>query len=51
LGFGEKKNGLSFEEASYMKESVVALKLAKKVIELQQGWRAMLVVGVVVTSC
>ncbi|ESW18100.1 hypothetical protein PHAVU_006G013000 [Phaseolus vulgaris] len=41
LGYGEKeKNGLSFEEASYMKESVAALKLAKKVIELQQGWRA-----------
>lgn len=40
LGFGEKKNGLSFEEASYIKESIAALKLAKKVIELQQGWRA-----------
>ncbi|KAG2397565.1 Receptor-like serine/threonine-protein [Vigna angularis] len=40
LGFGEKKNGLSFEEASYMKESIAALKLAKKVIELQQGWKA-----------
>lgn len=41
LGFGEKENSvLSVEEASYFKESVVALKLAKKVIEIQQGWRA-----------
>lgn len=40
LGFGEKeKSVLSAEEASYFKESVVALKLAKKVIEIQQGWR------------
>ncbi|KAK7339744.1 hypothetical protein VNO77_20426 [Canavalia gladiata] len=41
LGFGEKdRNALSFEEASYFTESVVALKLAKKVIAIQQGWRA-----------
>lgn len=40
LGYGEnEKNVLSVEEASYFKESVVALKLAKKVIEMQQGWR------------
>lgn len=31
---------MSLEEAAYMKESVAALKLAKKVIELQRGWRA-----------
>lgn len=36
----ENKNVLSFEEASYLKESVAALKLAKKVIAVQQGWRA-----------
>ena len=41
LGFGEKgKNALSVEEASYFKEAIVALRLAKKVIEVQQGWRA-----------
>ncbi|CAJ1964190.1 unnamed protein product [Sphenostylis stenocarpa] len=41
LGFGEnEKNGLSFEEASYMKESAAAPKLAKKIIALHQGWRA-----------
>ncbi|TKY49968.1 hypothetical protein E2542_SST27419 [Spatholobus suberectus] len=41
LGLGEKeKSGLSSEEASYLKESVAALKLAKKVIEVQRGWRA-----------
>ncbi|XP_061342512.1 uncharacterized protein LOC133288707 [Gastrolobium bilobum] len=39
LGKNNKK-GLSVEEASYFKESVVALKLAKKVIEVKQGWRA-----------
>ncbi|XP_057429536.1 uncharacterized protein LOC130722727 [Lotus japonicus] len=41
LKFGEKEmRALSVEEASYLKESVAALKLAKKVIEVQQGWRA-----------
>ncbi|MED6205642.1 hypothetical protein PIB30_019581 [Stylosanthes scabra] len=41
LGFGEKRKiALSMEEASYLKEAVVALKLAKKVIEVKQGWRA-----------
>ncbi|XP_057754481.1 uncharacterized protein LOC130973824 [Arachis stenosperma] len=41
LGFGEKeKVSLSVEEASYFKEAVVALKLAKKVLDVQQGWRA-----------
>ncbi|KAK7259227.1 hypothetical protein RIF29_24828 [Crotalaria pallida] len=41
-GKGEKNNNnvLSVEDAAYFKESVVALKLAKKVIEVQQGWRA-----------
>nr|KYP55956.1 hypothetical protein KK1_002183 [Cajanus cajan] len=40
LGFGEEeRNRLSVEEASYLSESVAALKLAKKVIEVQQGWR------------
>ncbi|CAL0308631.1 unnamed protein product [Lupinus luteus] len=40
-GFEEiGKNSLSVEEASYLKESFVALKLAKKVIEVQQKWRA-----------
>ncbi|KAG4909465.1 uncharacterized protein LOC114403105 [Glycine soja] len=40
-GLGEKeKNDFSSEEASYLKESVAALKLAKKVIAVQQGWRA-----------
>ncbi|KAK7407673.1 hypothetical protein VNO78_09682 [Psophocarpus tetragonolobus] len=33
-------SGLSFEEASYLRESIGALKLAKKVISIQQGWRA-----------
>ncbi|XP_027345435.1 uncharacterized protein LOC113857584 [Abrus precatorius] len=35
-----EKSALSVEEASYLKESLVALKLAKKVIAVQQGWRA-----------
>ncbi|KAE9616308.1 putative P-loop containing nucleoside triphosphate hydrolase [Lupinus albus] len=40
-GFEEMgKTALSVEEASYLKESFVALKLAKKVIEVQQKWRA-----------
>jgi hypothetical protein len=40
LGFGDKeKSVLSVEEGLYFKESVVALKLAKKVIEIQQGFR------------
>ncbi|MED6122598.1 hypothetical protein PIB30_041222 [Stylosanthes scabra] len=41
LGFGEKgKISMSREEASYFKEAIVALKVAKKVIEVKQGWRA-----------
>lgn len=40
LGFGEKvKSVLSVEEGLYFKESVVALKLAKRVIEIQQGFK------------
>lgn len=31
---------MSVEEASYYKEGLVALKLAKEVIRVQQGWRA-----------
>lgn len=40
LGLGEKGCSLSVEEASYFKEAIVALKLAKEVIKVQQGWRA-----------
>ncbi|KAK4279159.1 hypothetical protein QN277_016909 [Acacia crassicarpa] len=40
LGLGEKGCSLSVEEASYFKEAIVGLKLAKEVIKVQQGWRA-----------
>ncbi|KAF7833043.1 Embryo defective 1381 isoform 1 [Senna tora] len=40
LGLSEKGCKLSIEEASYFKEAIVALKLAKEVIKVQQGWRA-----------
>ncbi|KAB1222096.1 hypothetical protein CJ030_MR2G028785 [Morella rubra] len=40
LGLSEKRKGLSMEEASYFRESIVALRLAKEVIKVQQGWRA-----------
>lgn len=40
LGLSEKGCSLSIEEASYFKEAIVALKLAKEVIKVQQGWRA-----------
>ncbi|XP_062028151.1 uncharacterized protein LOC133744041 [Rosa rugosa] len=36
----KKKKSLSLEEASYYREAVVALKLAKEVIQLQHSWRA-----------
>ena len=40
LSLGEKGKSLSVEEASYYREAVVALMLAKEVIEVQHGWRA-----------
>ncbi|KAA8524749.1 hypothetical protein F0562_011172 [Nyssa sinensis] len=40
LGSGEKGSNFSIEEASYYREAIVALKLAKEVISVQQGWRA-----------
>ncbi|XP_031406498.1 uncharacterized protein LOC116215068 isoform X2 [Punica granatum] len=39
LGLDKTGEGLSVEEASYLRESIVALKLAKEVIEVQQRWR------------
>lgn len=39
LGFEEKGKSLSIEEASYFREAIVALRLAKEVIKVQQGWR------------
>lgn len=40
LGLEEKGKSLSVEEASYFREAFVALRLAKEVITMQQGWRA-----------
>lgn len=40
LGLEEKGKNLSVEEASYFREAFVALRLAKEVITMQQGWRA-----------
>ncbi|KAJ6729235.1 EMBRYO DEFECTIVE 1381 [Salix viminalis] len=40
LGLEEKGKSLSVEEASYFREAAVALRLAKEVITMQQGWRA-----------
>ncbi|XP_039159969.1 uncharacterized protein LOC104424723 isoform X1 [Eucalyptus grandis] len=40
LGLKEKGRSLSVEEASYLREAIVALKLAKEVIKLQHGWRS-----------
>lgn len=40
LGLGEEGRSLSIEEASYFREAIVALRLAKEVIKVQQGWRA-----------
>ena len=31
---------MSMEEASYFREAMVGLRLAKEVIKVQQGWRA-----------
>ncbi|XP_050103708.1 uncharacterized protein LOC126583411 isoform X1 [Malus sylvestris] len=40
LGLTEKKKNVPLEEASYYREAVVALRLAKEVIKQQQSWRA-----------
>ncbi|KAI4308395.1 hypothetical protein L6164_031475 [Bauhinia variegata] len=40
LGLSEKGNSMSIEEVSYFEEAIVALKLAKEIIKVQQGWRA-----------
>jgi hypothetical protein len=40
LGLGEKWRSLSVEEASYFRETILALRLAKEVIKVQQGWRS-----------
>ncbi|XP_021890157.1 LOW QUALITY PROTEIN: uncharacterized protein LOC110808852 [Carica papaya] len=40
LGFQENTKRLSIEEASYYREGIVALRLAKEVIKVQQEWRA-----------
>lgn len=40
FGLEEKGKSLSVEEASYFREAFVALRLAKEVITMQQGWRA-----------
>ncbi|XWS47386.1 hypothetical protein CRYUN_Cryun14cG0147900 [Craigia yunnanensis] len=40
LEFEEKGKSLSIEEASYFREAIVALRLAKEVIKVQQRWRA-----------
>lgn len=40
LGLPEKRKSLPLEEASYYREAVVALRLAKEVIKVQQSWRA-----------
>lgn len=40
LGLGDKGKSVSVEEASYFRDAIVALKLAKEIIRIQQGWRA-----------
>ncbi|KAI3702594.1 hypothetical protein L6452_28340 [Arctium lappa] len=40
LGLREKGKNVSVQEASYYREGLVALKLAKEVIRVQQGFRA-----------
>ena len=40
LGLGNKGKAVSVEEATYFREAVVGLRLAKEVIKVQQGWRA-----------
>ncbi|XP_057506857.1 uncharacterized protein LOC130790028 [Actinidia eriantha] len=39
LGSGVKGRNVSVEETSHFREAVVALRLAKEVIRMQQGWR------------
>lgn len=39
LGLGEKGKSLSVDDVSYYREAVAALRLAKEVIKVQQGWR------------
>ncbi|KAK3002649.1 hypothetical protein RJ639_019114 [Escallonia herrerae] len=39
LGLGDKGKNMSVGEASYYREAIMALKLAKEVIRVQQGWR------------
>lgn len=40
LGLVDRGKSLSLEETSYFREAIVALRLAKEVIKVQQGWRA-----------
>ncbi|KAK4741994.1 hypothetical protein SAY87_025582 [Trapa incisa] len=40
LELDKKGKGLSVEEATYFRESIIALKLAKEVIAVQQRWRS-----------
>ncbi|XP_024959102.1 uncharacterized protein LOC112500064 isoform X2 [Cynara cardunculus var. scolymus] len=40
LGLREKGKNMSVQEASYYREGMVALKLAKEVLRIQQGFRA-----------
>ncbi|KAL7185865.1 hypothetical protein ACSBR2_027762 [Camellia fascicularis] len=40
LGLGDKGKSVSVEEASYFRDAIVALKLAKEIIRIQQAWRA-----------
>lgn len=40
LSLREKGKSLSMEEASFYREAVVALRLAKEVIRVLHGWRA-----------
>lgn len=37
---GDRKKAMTVEESAYLKEAVVALRLAKEIISVQQGWRA-----------
>lgn len=40
LGLDEKGKVVTLEEASYFREAMVSLRLAKEVIQLHQQWRA-----------
>lgn len=50
LGLSDKGKTFSMEEASYYKEAIVALKLAKEVIGIQHGWRANAIVHLTQTG-